>query len=93
MCIRDRPVTVHALCDGDPNQYTVEVLTDAGYQKTQSSVLGSYVVFEMAQPGHFRLAAQEQTGYGKWIALAAAGAAGAAAFVLVVRFVIKKKKK
>ena len=89
----DGPVKVHALCGGDPEQYTVEVLTDAGYRKTESSVLGRYVVFEMERPGHFRLVEQEKTGYGKWIALAAAGAAGVAALVLVIRFLIKKKKK
>lgn len=89
----DQPVKVRALCEDDPEQYSVEVFTQSGYQRIENTVLGSYVVFEMEKPGAFRLTVQEKTGYGKWIWPAAGGAAAAAVLILLLRSMHKRKKK
>ncbi len=86
----EQPVIVRVLCE-DTENAAVETETEAGYSRTESTVLGSYLEFSMDRPGTFRVITEEKDNHGKIIAICAAG--GAIAVLLLIGLLIKKRKR
>ena len=81
---------MRALCE-DTENAAVETETEAGYSRTESTVVGSYLEFSMDRPGTFRVITEEKDNHGKIIAICAAG--GAIAVLLLIGLLIKKRKR
>lgn len=79
-------VRVHVLCGEEAAKTSVQVLTQEGnYKNVEAKVLGSYLVFDMDQPGNFRLNVEQNTISTKWIIAGGAIAAVGAVIAIMVR--------
>lgn len=80
-------IEVRVLCE-DTDKTKVEVKVDDEYKETDTTVMGSYLVFHMDEAGTFRLINHSKSGIWKWIAVG-----GAVIFVGTLLFLIQKRKK
>ncbi len=78
-------VTVRVLCE-EPEKAKVELYREGTYIQTPAEVVGSYVEFDMEQPGIFRLTEEQDTGKLKTAAI------GAAAVLAVLLLIVIAKK-
>ncbi len=87
------PVTVRVLCENAENG-AVELYADGAYRTAETTVIGSYLEFQMENPGCFRVTVEQDDG-SRWILVTAvvAGAVVLLVILLAVKVVGKHKKK
>jgi len=89
------PVTVRALCE-DAENGAVELYADGAYRTAETTVMGSYLEFQMEIPGCFKVTVEQDDG-GRWIAVTAVAAGAVVLLVILVAVKVagkhKKKRK
>lgn len=90
------PVTVRYLMTDTEKQWAVKVWKQEQFVTVESSVMGSYLVFEMDEPGRFTIEevpGPDYSQYVVWIVVGALGVAAVVAIVLLGRKIVRRKKR
>lgn len=89
------PVTVRYLMEDAEKEWIVKVWKDDSFVTVESRVMGSYLVFDMEEPGRFAVEEVAGPDYGKYLPWIAGSIGGAALVMLVIlgcRKLMRKKK-
>ena len=88
-------MTVRYLMEDTEKEWLIKVWKDNSFVPVASRRMGSYLVFDMENPGKFTVVEAEGPDYGiylPWIAGGIGSAVLAVAVILVVRKLLRKKK-